>query len=1084
MGKLPRTKIAFPILLLSLALVSGGLPGPRVAALPSGAFVPPYTAEGVDYDSPPNGLFDFLFVNLTIDVATGGEFLAIIQMSSSGLEGRWLQLQSGLHQVQIPLDGHRFRNAGQDGPFTFDLILEVGCREGCQVIDTDSFTTGPFRASDFEDPDWAFAGVPQDAALDTDVPPNGLYDVFVVSVPITVAKPGEYSIWATSPYAGEMRTNVRLSPGDWTVQLSTPGWVLRRSMIQGSFTLSLWLTSRSFSFGGISASVSAGPYDWTTFETSPASLAGGPRDAGIDTDTPPDGRFDILDFVLPVEVNRSGDYRVTAYLSSASGSELDMREKVLYLAEGRQEVEVRFRTHEIAQGAVDGPYRVAYSFRDASFRLLGSGAHTTASYSSSQFDPPLLEWNGLVQDAYVDIDVPPDGIYDRYLLRVPVTVNEAGYYEFVGFFQNAQGDIVASNFTFLARGSILVDLAWSMGAFTAQGTFPSGSPWIYAYSPAFEPLAFQKFIPTPPPDGGGGDATANLSRPDVSIRGSPQTLLPDLDGDGLSDSLDYVLPVNVSRQGPYVFAGMLISVYNGQRVSFATNHTVLAAGTEAVRLSFPGWAVRSSGLSGPYTVFVSYRGGTVDPLPHIFDSVSALFYGYTPVLLAHSFDGDRPSFSSVFTDAQPSVDGALDSAEWQPAAPIDLVTSDPGRLQARAMVANDRDNLYVALDVLGDRTADATDAASLAFDVILPDDPDPGFDAQIGVGFTFRIPEQQFRLAVDTRYFVDEWWLRQAPFDAATPERANLSGAIGFGPSGVDPAAHRIYEFRIPLSLLGASPGETIGFAVCSDYTRGIRDGAGQTFGWPVTSPSYQEVPLSNFARLTLATGAGQRPSVSIDEPAPGSFGAGVVQVSGAAADPDGSVQRVEVRIDDGLWMAASGTTLWSSQVDSRPFPDGPHSLTVRSFDGQAYSTEVRLDVIFDNTGPSLEILSPPGDTILHLRELQVRWTANDSGAGLGQLELSLDGLGPIIFASSEAAAGAYSFAGLSDGSHSLTVVAVDNLGNSRTIVVNVSVDMNPLSLTGPYGSAPLLGLAAGTLAAASVIMYFLLRRREKVQRR
>jgi len=40
-----------------------------------------------------------------------------------------------------------------------------------------------------------------------------------------------------------------------------------------------------------------------------------------------------------------------------------------------------------------------------------------------------------------------------------------------------------------------------------------------------------------------------------------------------------------------------------------------------------------------------------------------------------------------------------------------------------------------------------------------------------------------------------------------------LEGAAGFGGSPNSGIDHRIYEFKIPLNLLGASPGDTIGFA-------------------------------------------------------------------------------------------------------------------------------------------------------------------------------------------------------------------------------------------------------------------------------
>jgi len=56
-------------------------------------------------------------------------------------------------------------------------------------------------------------------------------------------------------------------------------------------------------------------------------------------------------------------------------------------------------------------------------------------------------------------------------------------------------------------------------------------------------------------------------------------------------------------------------------------------------------------------------------------------------------------------------------------------------------------------------------------------------------------------------------WIDHGNFDAHT----GLEGAVGFGDSLNSPIDHRIYEFKIPLSLLGASPRDTIVFASVPD---------------------------------------------------------------------------------------------------------------------------------------------------------------------------------------------------------------------------------------------------------------------------
>ena len=59
----------------------------------------------------------------------------------------------------------------------------------------------------------------------------------------------------------------------------------------------------------------------------------------------------------------------------------------------------------------------------------------------------------------------------------------------------------------------------------------------------------------------------------------------------------------------------------------------------------------------------------------------------------------------------------------------------------------------------------------------------------------------------------------------------------------------------------------------------------------------------------------------------------------------------MQVRVDDDAWVDALGTASWSYYLDSRQYDDGPHTLSVRSYDGAAYSDLVTRQFIIDNEG-------------------------------------------------------------------------------------------------------------------------------------
>jgi len=94
-----------------------------------------------------------------------------------------------------------------------------------------------------------------------------------------------------------------------------------------------------------------------------------------------------------------------------------------------------------------------------------------------------------------------------------------------------------------------------------------------------------------------------------------------------------------------------------------------------------------------------------------------------------------------------------------------------------------------------------------------------------------------------------------------------------------------------------------------------------------------------------------ERPTVHIDSPYEGNQVGGIVKVEGVAFDEDGYIVSVEIRIDDGDWLAVSGTTSWSYLWDTTLVEEkiGDHTITVRAFDGELHSEEQSVTVAVDN---------------------------------------------------------------------------------------------------------------------------------------
>jgi len=152
----------------------------------------------------------------------------------------------------------------------------------------------------------------------------------------------------------------------------------------------------------------------------------------------------------------------------------------------------------------------------------------------------------------------------------------------------------------------------------------------------------------------------------------------------------------------------------------------------------------------------------------------------------------------------PTIDGNFDPGEW---TYPQLLIEEP--IHAYVYSTNDDEYLYVCVDAAnavvldgGDYTPDDWDQCSLHFDT--------GHDEQWTPGH-----EDAFKLYGNgsTAHWVAISPTYELHCNDWAGNHPGLQGVAGFAgsPNAEDP--HRIYEFKIPLSLLGASPGDTIGFA-------------------------------------------------------------------------------------------------------------------------------------------------------------------------------------------------------------------------------------------------------------------------------
>lgn len=121
-------------------------------------------------------------------------------------------------------------------------------------------------------------------------------------------------------------------------------------------------------------------------------------------------------------------------------------------------------------------------------------------------------------------------------------------------------------------------------------------------------------------------------------------------------------------------------------------------------------------------------------------------------------------------------------------------------------------------------------------------------------------------------------------------------------------------------------------------------------------------------------------PSAEITSHSGGEVLCGKVNIKGTAIDHDGNLELVEIRIDNGNWNTATGTTSWTFTWDTTIYSNGEHVVHVRARDDVGEYSQIRsVTLIVDNGGnvpPIVNIISPISGTVSG--NITIRGTAHD----------------------------------------------------------------------------------------------------------
>ncbi|TLZ64226.1 MAG: PKD domain-containing protein [Methanobacteriota archaeon] len=133
---------------------------------PPATLAPPHSDASEDRDTPPDGLYDVLRVDVRLNVSQAGIYTVAGQLwdparsSTVANSYRVAALNPGLRTVSLFFPGVSIQASGLNGPYPVDLYV-FGLSSGrSEITDQGTYTTGSYSASQFQPPTaTAFGGV-------------------------------------------------------------------------------------------------------------------------------------------------------------------------------------------------------------------------------------------------------------------------------------------------------------------------------------------------------------------------------------------------------------------------------------------------------------------------------------------------------------------------------------------------------------------------------------------------------------------------------------------------------------------------------------------------------------------------------------------------------------------------------------------------------------------------------------------------------------------------------------------------------------------------------------------------------------
>jgi lysophospholipase L1-like esterase len=174
-----------------------------------------------------------------------------------------------------------------------------------------------------------------------------------------------------------------------------------------------------------------------------------------------------------------------------------------------------------------------------------------------------------------------------------------------------------------------------------------------------------------------------------------------------------------------------------------------------------------------------------------------------------------------------------------------------------------------------------------------------------------------------------------------------------------------------------------------------------------------------------------------------------IVIVKWITSDSISRIVLTEISTNESTWNNVTGTSYTFKDLS-----EGIHTVYIRATDSNGNVNTTSVSFTVDTVAPNIKIISPSNNSVFNTSSVTISWTGNDNtnGSGLASLAWKLDS---GSWSSQSATTFSKLFTGLADGTHSVSIRATDNAGNSNESSATFIVDTIAPTITAhsPTGS-------------------------------